>query len=64
MMKFLWVALLALLLSGCAIVPVAPYGYDPAPRPRGYHGYPTYPQRYYGHPYPYYGRPYSQWQGR
>jgi starvation-inducible outer membrane lipoprotein len=56
-MKRLWIALLALLLSGCAIVPIAPYGYAPEPRPRAFHGYPAYPHHYYGHPY-------SQWQGR
>ncbi len=56
-MKRLWIALLALLLSGCAIVPIAPYGYAPAPRPRASYGYPGYSHHYYGHPY-------SQWQGR
>lgn len=59
-MRRLWIALLALFLSGCAIVPIAPYGYAPAPRPRASYGYPDYPHHYYG----YYGHPYSQWQGR
>jgi hypothetical protein len=56
-MKRLWIALLALLLSGCAIVPIAPYGYAPASRPRATYGYPDYPHHYYGHSY-------SPWQGR
>ncbi|HET7876147.1 MAG TPA: hypothetical protein VFN71_11565 [Methylomirabilota bacterium] len=50
-MKRLWIALLALLLSGCAVVPVAPYAYPPGPPPRGTYVYPAHPHYYYGHPY-------------
>ena len=47
------IPLAALLLAGCAIVPVAPYGYV-RPRPRVTYVYPAYPYgwyapRYYRH---------------
>ena len=64
-MKYLWVALAAVLLAGCAVVPVEPYGYASpsvsvgvgAPVYRPYYG-PYYGGPYYGpyyHPNPYYG---------
>jgi hypothetical protein len=45
-MRLLWISLAALLLAGCAIVPLAPYAYAP-PRPRVTYIYPAYPT----HPY-------------
>jgi hypothetical protein len=45
-MRLLWISLAALLLAGCAIVPLAPYTYAP-PRPRVTYIYPAYPT----HPY-------------
>ena len=66
-MKYLWVALVAVLLAGCAVVPVEPYGYAspsvsvgvgvPVYRPA--YG-PSYGSYYRYRPYPYYGyrRPY------
>ncbi|HEY7040150.1 MAG TPA: hypothetical protein VID28_14915 [Methylomirabilota bacterium] len=57
-MRLLWIPLAALLLAGCAVVPVAPpYAYVPRPRPRFTYVYPAYPgyapgwyaPRYYGH---------------
>ena len=61
-MKLLWVALAAVLLSGCAIVP-ASYPYAAVPEP-GVNvgvgvGVPVYRGGYYRHPYyryPYYRR--------
>ena len=61
-MKLIWVALSALLVSGCAVVPVpvAPHvsigvGVPvPVYRHGGYHGH--YHRRHYGRGY--YGRPY------
>jgi hypothetical protein len=55
-MRLLWIPLAALLLAGCAIVPLAPYAYAPPPRPRLTYVYPAYPgyapgwyaPRYYG----------------
>jgi hypothetical protein len=47
-MRLLWIPLAALLLAGCAIVPLAPYAYaPPRPRPRVTYVYPAYP----AHPY-------------
>jgi hypothetical protein len=53
MRLLLIIPLAALLLAGCAIVPIAPYGYV-QPRPRITYVYPAYPHgwyapRYYGH---------------
>jgi hypothetical protein len=53
MRLLLLIPLAALLLAGCAIVPIGPYAYAP-PRPRGSYVYPAYPYgwyapRYYGH---------------
>ena len=54
-MRLLWIPLVALLLAGCAIVPLAPpYAYaPPPPRPRVTYVYPAYPgwyaPHYYGH---------------
>ncbi len=50
-MRLLLIPLAALLLAGCAIVPLAPVAYAPAPRPRVTYVYPAYPYapRYYGH---------------
>lgn len=46
-MRLFWISLAGLLLAGCAIVPLVPYGYaPPPPRPRytySYPGYPAYP---------------------
>jgi hypothetical protein len=52
MRLLLLIPLAALLLAGCAIVPIGPYAYAP-PRPR-VSVYPAYPYgwyapRYYGH---------------
>lgn len=65
-MKYLWVALAAVLLAGCVVVPVEPYGYAspsvgvgvgvPVYRPYSYGPYygPYYrPYPYYGYRYPY-----------
>ena len=51
-MRLVWIPLAALLLAGCAIVPLAPYAYaPPPPRPRFTYSYPAYPYwsapRYY-----------------
>ena len=51
-MKLLWIALIAVLLAGCAVVP-APY---PSASVQGYGpsvavGVPVYAYPYYGHPY-------------
>jgi hypothetical protein len=52
MRLLLIIPLAALLLAGCAIVPIAPYGYV-RPRPRVTYVYPGYPYwyapRYYRH---------------
>ena len=53
MRLLLLIPLAALLLAGCAIVPIGPYAYAP-PRPRVTYVYPGYPHgwyapRYYGH---------------
>ena len=53
MRLLLLIPLAALLLAGCAIVPIGPYAYAP-PRPRVTYVYPAYPYgwyapRYYGH---------------
>lgn len=43
-MRLLWIPLAALLVAGCAIVPLAPYAYaPPPPRPRVTYIYPAYP---------------------
>ena len=58
-MRLFWIPLAALLLAGCAIVPLAPIGYaPPPPRPRVIYrspapAYPAYP---YGPPRRYYDR--------
>ena len=57
-MRLLWIALIAVLLAGCAVVP--------APYPAQVYGpsvsvgvRPVYPYPYYyGYGHPYYGRPY------
>jgi hypothetical protein len=37
-MRLLWLSLAAaVLMAGCAIVPLAPYGYGYAPHSRGHH---------------------------
>jgi hypothetical protein len=50
-MRLLWIPLAALLLAGCAIVPLVPVGYARPPRPHVTYVYPAYPYapRYYGH---------------
>jgi hypothetical protein len=53
MRLLLIIPLAALLLAGCAIVPIVPYGYA-RPRPRVTYVYPAYPYgwyapRYYRH---------------
>ena len=54
-MRWLWILLAALLLAGCAVVPLAPpYAYVPRPRPRITYVYPGYAPGwyapgYYGH---------------
>lgn len=54
-MRWLWILLGALLLAGCAVVPLAPpYAYVPRPRPRTTYVYPGYAPGwyapgYYGH---------------
>jgi hypothetical protein len=50
-MKLLLIALTALLLTGCAVVPLFPYTYAPAPYPRESYGRPVYPHHYGGRPY-------------
>ncbi len=50
-MRLLLIALTALLLAGCAVVPLAPYTYAPAPYPRGTYGHPVYPHHYAWRPY-------------
>lgn len=50
-MRLFWIPLAALLLAGCAIVPLAPYAYAPPPRPRVVYRYPAYPA------YPYWNAP-------
>lgn len=50
-MRLLLSALTALLLAGCAVVPLTPYMYAPAPPPRGPYGHPVYPHHYVWHPY-------------
>jgi hypothetical protein len=47
-MRLLWIPLAALLLAGCAIVPLAPFAYEPPPPPRAAYVYPAYPYRWYG----------------
>jgi len=51
-MRLLWIPLAALLLAGCAIVPLVPFAYaPPPPRPRFTYSYPASPYwsapRYY-----------------
>ena len=54
-MRLLWIPLAALLLAGCAIVPLVPFGYaPPPPRPRYTYSYPVYPA------YPYAPRYYDR----
>jgi hypothetical protein len=58
-MRLLWIPLAALLLAGCAIVPLAPYAYaPPPPRPRFTYSYPVYPA------YPYWPAPRYYDRGR
>jgi hypothetical protein len=58
-MRLFWIALAALLLAGCAIVPLAPYAYaPPPPRPRVVYRYPAYPA------YPYWNAPRYYDRGR
>jgi hypothetical protein len=56
-MRIIWIALTAVLLAGCAVVPLFPYAYVPAPAPRSGYAYPSYP-RYAP------GPPYGRWEGR
>jgi hypothetical protein len=56
-MRLLWIPLAALLLAGCAIVPLAPYAYAPPP-PRVVYRYPGYS------PYPYWNAPRYYDRGR
>lgn len=54
-MRLFWIPLAALLLAGCAIVPLVPFGYaPPPPRPRYTYSYPAYPA------YPYAPRYYDR----
>jgi hypothetical protein len=58
-MRLLWIPLAMLLLAGCAIVPLAPYGYArPHPRPRVTYIYPARPV------YPYWSAPRYYHRGR
>ncbi len=52
-MKLLGIALTALLLTGCAVVPLAPvaYGPEPAVNVRVRYGYPSYSHTGYHHYY-------------
>ena len=60
-MKILPALLAAVLLAGCAVVPMAPA--PPAYYPYGPTYY-YYPGRYYYYPGPYYGYPYYPFYGR
>ncbi len=53
-MRLLVIALTALLLAGCVVVPLTPYMYAPAPPPRETYGRPA-------HPHHYVWRPYDRW---
>jgi|SRR3990172_3682351 len=53
-MRLLVIALTALLLAGCAVVPLTPYMYAPGPPPRGIYGHPV-------HPHHQVWRPYGRW---
>lgn len=56
-MRLFWMFLAALLLAGCAIVPLASYTYPPPPpRPRLIYRAPTYPAHPYWHAPRYYER--------
>jgi hypothetical protein len=56
-MRLFWMFLAALLLAGCAIVPLAPYAYaPPPPRPRLIYRAPAYPAHPYWHAPRYYER--------
>lgn len=57
-MRALWISLAAVLMAGCAIVPLTPYAYaPPPPRPRVTYIYPAYPTYPHGWPAPrYYDR--------
>jgi hypothetical protein len=48
-MKTLLIGLVALALTGCAVVPIAPYAYVPPPRPHPVIVRPVYPHYYYGY---------------
>ena len=64
-MKFLWAALAAVLLAGCAVVPT-PYPYASPGVSVGVgvgvpaYGYGPYPYRGYGYRRGYYGHPYPR----
>jgi hypothetical protein len=57
-MRLLWISLTAVLLAGCAIVPLVPVAYAPPfPRPRAAYIHPAPGAHPYGWPAPrYYGR--------